>query len=88
MFKKHSEPPPDDNHAYTLPHQFCRWRHDLAAFYSREPGAVLSTAIKKYMYITVNRRFDDTVRVSYSHTEIVSTAPGTCNTRLSARHCG
>jgi D-glycero-alpha-D-manno-heptose-7-phosphate kinase len=43
---------------------------DLAAFYRRESGAVVSTAIKKYMYITVNRRFDDTIRVSYSRTEI------------------
>jgi len=44
---------------------------DLAAFYRREPGAVVSTAIKKYMYITVNRRFESTIRVSYSRTEIV-----------------
>ena len=44
---------------------------DLAAFYRLESGAVVSTAIKKYMYITVNRRFDDTIRVSYSRTEIV-----------------
>ncbi len=45
---------------------------DLAAFYCREPGAVVSTSIKKYMYITVNRRFDSTIRVSYAHTEIVA----------------
>jgi D-glycero-alpha-D-manno-heptose-7-phosphate kinase len=32
---------------------------------------VLTSAIDKYMYITVNRRFDDSVRVSYSRTEIV-----------------
>jgi D-glycero-alpha-D-manno-heptose-7-phosphate kinase len=43
---------------------------DLAAFYQRESGAVVSTAINKYMYITVNRRFDDTIRVSYARTEI------------------
>lgn len=43
---------------------------DLPAFYHRETGAVVSTTIKKYMYITVNRRFDSTVRVSYSRTEI------------------
>jgi D-glycero-alpha-D-manno-heptose-7-phosphate kinase len=47
---------------------------DLAAFYSREQGAVVSTAIKKYMYVTVNRRFDDSIRVSYSQTEIVGSA--------------
>ena len=43
---------------------------DLADFYRVEPGAVVSTAINKYMYIVVNRRFDDTIRVSYSKTEI------------------
>jgi D-glycero-alpha-D-manno-heptose-7-phosphate kinase len=47
---------------------------DLRAFYQHEPGAVTSTAINKYMYITVNKRFDHTVRVSYSKTEIVETA--------------
>ena len=44
---------------------------DLPAFYMHEPGAVLSTTIDKYVYITVNRRFDDTLRLSYSKTEIV-----------------
>jgi len=44
---------------------------DLPDFYHVEPGAVVSTTIDKYMYIVVNKRFDDTVRVSYSRTEIV-----------------
>lgn len=44
---------------------------DLGEWYRRRGGAVLSTAIDKYCYITVNRRFDHTVRVSYSRTEIV-----------------
>lgn len=44
---------------------------DLPEFYRIEPGAVVSTAINKYMYIVVNKRFDDTIRVSYSKTEIV-----------------
>ena len=44
---------------------------DLPDFYRAEPGAVVSTAINKYMYIVVNERFDDTIRVSYSKTEIV-----------------
>jgi D-glycero-alpha-D-manno-heptose-7-phosphate kinase len=44
---------------------------DLRAFYSLEPGAVTSTAIDKYMHITVGRRFDPTLRISYSRTEIV-----------------
>lgn len=45
---------------------------DLPAFFKQEEGAVLSTAVDKYMYITVNKRFDRTLRVSYSKTEIVS----------------
>ncbi len=44
---------------------------DLAAFYSREPGRVVSTAINKYIYITVNRKFDHRIRASYSVTEMV-----------------
>jgi len=44
---------------------------DLAAFYRKEPGAVLSTAINKYIYINVNKKFDDQIRASYSITEIV-----------------
>lgn len=44
---------------------------DLPAFYQGEHGAVVSTAINKYIYITVNRKFDDKIRASYSRTEIV-----------------
>lgn len=44
---------------------------DLESFYSGEPGAVLSTAIGKYMYLTVNERFANTFRISYSQTELV-----------------
>ncbi|MBW2422065.1 MAG: GHMP kinase [Deltaproteobacteria bacterium] len=44
---------------------------DLPAFYREEPGAVLSTAIDRHMYVTVGSRFDDTIRVAYSKTEIV-----------------
>lgn len=47
---------------------------DIPEFYSREMGAVVSTAIDKYMYIMVNKRFDNTIRVSYSQTEIVNSA--------------
>src|SRR5215467_2988565 len=46
---------------------------DLRAFYSSRPGAAVSSAINRYMYVTVNKRFDDTVRVSYTRTEIVPT---------------
>jgi D-glycero-alpha-D-manno-heptose-7-phosphate kinase len=44
---------------------------DLPAFYEREQGAVVSTAISKYIYITVNPKFDRKIRASYSRTEIV-----------------
>lgn len=44
---------------------------DLSAFYLREPGGVVSTAINKYIYITVNRKFDHQIRASYSVTEMV-----------------
>ena len=44
---------------------------DLAAFYRTEPGAVLTTAIDKYMYVTVNRYFDDSIILKYRRTELV-----------------
>jgi D-glycero-alpha-D-manno-heptose-7-phosphate kinase len=47
---------------------------DLRAFYGQERGAVLSTAIDKYIYVAVNRKFDKKVRASYSVTEIVERA--------------
>jgi D-glycero-alpha-D-manno-heptose-7-phosphate kinase len=46
---------------------------DLREYYRHASGAVTSTAIDKFMYVAVNKRFDDTIRVSYSNTEIVST---------------
>ncbi len=44
---------------------------DLPAFYEQEQGAVVSTAIDKYIYITINPKFDHKIRASYSITEIV-----------------
>jgi D-glycero-alpha-D-manno-heptose-7-phosphate kinase len=46
---------------------------DLHQYYQRPNryGAVLSTAINRYVYITANKKFDDLIRVSYSKTEIV-----------------
>lgn len=44
---------------------------DIYDYYRTGYGAVVSAAINKYMYITVNKRFEDTIRVSYSVTEIV-----------------
>jgi D-glycero-alpha-D-manno-heptose-7-phosphate kinase len=46
---------------------------DTPAFYREETGAVVSTSIDKYMYIAVNRKFDERLRISYSRTEEVET---------------
>jgi D-glycero-alpha-D-manno-heptose-7-phosphate kinase len=45
---------------------------DLPAYYRRYGGAVLSTAIDQSVYVTVSRKFDNAVRVSYSRTEEVA----------------
>ena len=45
---------------------------DLPDYYRKHGGAVVSTSIDKYIYVTVNKRFDDSIRVSYSKTEIVN----------------
>lgn len=42
---------------------------DLPVFYRKFGGAVVSTAIDRYVYITVNKKFDEKIRVSYSRTE-------------------
>lgn len=47
---------------------------DIPAYYSQSPGAVVSTAINKYIYITVNKKFDNRIRASYSKTENVDHA--------------
>ncbi len=47
---------------------------DLPEYYKRHGGAVVSSGINKYMYITVNPKFDNRLRVSYSKTEIVDNA--------------
>jgi D-glycero-alpha-D-manno-heptose-7-phosphate kinase len=46
---------------------------DRPAFYRREYGAVLSTTIDQHIYVTIHRRFESTIRVSYSRTEVAST---------------
>jgi D-glycero-alpha-D-manno-heptose-7-phosphate kinase len=46
---------------------------DLPAFYQHEPGAVLSVTLNKHMYVTVGPRFEPTIRVSYTRTEIADT---------------
>jgi D-glycero-alpha-D-manno-heptose-7-phosphate kinase len=44
---------------------------DLPGHYRKYGGAVLSTTIRKYVYISINRKFDDGVRIAYSKTEEV-----------------
>lgn len=44
---------------------------DISSFYTHTPGAVVSTAINKYVYIAVNNQFDGRIIVNYSKTEIV-----------------
>ena len=45
---------------------------DLPSFYNQSPGLVVSAAINKYLYISLNKKFDDSIRVSYSVTENVN----------------
>ena len=66
---------------------------DLRSYYTQEPGAVLSVAIDKYMYISVMERFGGTFRISYSRTELVDTVEQVehpivraCLQRLGIRH--
>lgn len=44
---------------------------DLASFYTKHTGSVLSTAIDKYIYVILNKRFDSKIYISYSQKEIV-----------------
>lgn len=55
---------------------FCGGGTDLPAFYERDHGAVLSTAINKYIYVTVKRHgevFRERIRLNYSQSEQVQT---------------
>ena len=44
---------------------------DLPSYYRTNGGFLVSAAIDKYMYIILNHRFEKSIRVSYSTTEIV-----------------
>ena len=44
---------------------------DMREYYRNEPGAVVSSAIDKYIYITINNNFDHMIRLKYSQTEEV-----------------
>jgi D-glycero-alpha-D-manno-heptose-7-phosphate kinase len=42
---------------------------DMRSFYKDQPGAVLSTAIDKYIYVSVNPNFDEGIKLKYSEIE-------------------
>ncbi|MBW7884359.1 MAG: GHMP kinase [Caldilineaceae bacterium] len=44
---------------------------DFKEFYDVEPGCVISSAIDKYIFVTIKERFDDKIRVGYTRTELV-----------------
>lgn len=44
---------------------------DFPSFFMEEGGCVLSSAIDKYIYVTVKKRFDHKLRIGYTHTEMV-----------------
>jgi D-glycero-alpha-D-manno-heptose-7-phosphate kinase len=48
---------------------------DLPEFYREYGGAVVSASIKRYIYVTVNRKFDNGIRIAYSKTEEVDSVP-------------
>ncbi len=45
---------------------------DLPAYYKTSPGAVISTTIDKYVYVSINPKFDGGIRLAYSRTEEVN----------------
>ena len=44
---------------------------DFSGYYLEHGGCVLTSAIDKYIFVTIKRRFDDKLRVGYTHTELV-----------------
>jgi D-glycero-alpha-D-manno-heptose-7-phosphate kinase len=44
---------------------------DLRSFFAVEGGCVLSSAIDKYIFITIKKRFDQLLRIGYTRTEMV-----------------
>lgn len=52
---------------------FCGGGSDLASYYrnSVDGGCVTSMSLAAYVHVTVNKRFGDDIRLSYSRTEIV-----------------
>ena len=44
---------------------------DFRSFFREEGGCVLSSAINKYIYVTIKQRFDQKLRVGWTRTEMV-----------------
>lgn len=44
---------------------------DLASYYEKQGGFLMAAAVNKYVYILLNKRFEESIRLSYSKTEIV-----------------
>lgn len=44
---------------------------DFRGYYQKGYGSVVSTAIDRYIYVTLNKKFDDFVHVRYSKSEMV-----------------
>lgn len=44
---------------------------DFQQFYSQHEGCVVTTAIDKYIYVIIKKRFDDKIRVGWTRTEMV-----------------
>ncbi|MCQ2741933.1 MAG: GHMP kinase [Bacilli bacterium] len=51
---------------------FCGGGSDIPSFYEKYGGCVISTSIRKYVYLTINKDFKkDEITLKYSQTEIV-----------------
>ena len=46
---------------------------DFPSYYLSEGGAVLSSAIDKYIFVMIKKRFDKKLRIGYTRTEMVNT---------------
>jgi D-glycero-alpha-D-manno-heptose-7-phosphate kinase len=57
---------------------------DLPQFYSKESGAVISMAIKKYIYIIIHKSFDNKNRIFYNEKEVTNNVDEIQNTRIKA----
>ena len=44
---------------------------DMPLFYKHSPGAVISSSINKYIYVMLQKKFDENIRISYAQNELV-----------------